>query len=102
MCACLVIIEFEFLMLIDYHDFMFYMLCGNLVRLSATLYELELVVYPLCIGPNNYFRHIQLQTKSMFDAIYKYLSVRMLYALIDANTYNIDIHASLLDLIFLC
>ena len=96
------IIEFEFLMLINCHDITCYMICGNLVRLSATLYELEIVLYPLCIGPNNYFRHIQLQTKSVFDAIYKYLSVRMLYALIDANTYNIDIHASLLDLIFLC
>ena len=89
-------------MLINCHDTTRYMLCGNLVRLSATLYELEIVLYPLCIGPNNYFRHIQLQTKSVIDAIYKYLSVCMLYALIDANTYNIDIHASLLDLIFLC
>ena len=90
-------------MLINCHDTTCYMLCGNLVRLSATLYELEIVLYPsLCIGPNNNFRHIQLQTKSVIDAIYKYLSVYMLYALIDANTYDIDIHASLLDLICLC
>ena len=53
MFACLVIIEFEFLMLIDYHDIMGYMLCGIYIRYSETLCVFKIVWYPLCKGPNN-------------------------------------------------
>ena len=67
MLACLVIIEFEFLKLIGYHDIICYMLCGNLVRLSVILYVLEIVLYPLCL------RYIQLQTK--LESLMQYISV---------------------------
>ena len=71
------IIEFEFLNLIDYHDFMYYMLCGNLVRLSATVYVLEIVLYLLCKGPNNQLSQVHTTSEKIrnFDAIYKCLSV---------------------------
>ena len=74
---CLVIIEFEFLKLIDYHDITCYMLCGNLVRLSAILYVLEIVLYPLCKGPNNQLSQVHTTSDKIrnIDAIYKCLSV---------------------------
>ena len=94
MFVCLVIIEFEFLMLIDYHDIICYMLCGSYIRCSETLCVFKIVWYPLCKGPNiNYLRYIQLQTK--LETLMQYISVwmqYMFYALFDANAYDIDIY----------
>ena len=70
------------------------MLCGNLVRLSAILYVLEIVLYPLCKGPNNQLSQVHTTSDKIrnCDTIYKCLSAYMLYALFDANAYDIDVY----------
>ena len=72
------------------------MICGKLIRLSATLYVLEIVLYPLCKGPNNQLSQVHTTSDKIrnFDAIYKCLSAYMFYALFDANTYDIDDYLS--------